>query len=181
MNLFKLFQNLSNRFQGIEIHEVHLLAIGGDEGADFGVALRFGDFRDLRIQKLHHDSVFQTEFGVIDGAAKVEHFTFVVMRCRNLLFEAAPDVVDVFGIGRVGETDGRDKQFLTCREAANRFLEAHDTAGAEGAQIDDAVIAGNAFHVFKENCLLRLYHTTSYPASDKTFSAFSKFSAFTRI
>ena len=62
-------------------------------------------------------------------------------------------MVDVFGIGRVGETDGRDKQFLTCREAANRFLEAHDTAGAEGAQIDDAVIAGNAFHVFKENSL----------------------------
>ena len=62
-NLFKLFQNLSNRFQGIEIH-------------------------DLRIQKFHHDSVFQAELGVIDGAAKVENFTFVVMRCRNLLFEA---------------------------------------------------------------------------------------------
>ena len=62
-------QRLHNRFQGVEIHEVHLFAVGGDQGADFGVALRFGDFRDLRIQKLHHDSVFQTEFGVIDGAA----------------------------------------------------------------------------------------------------------------
>ena len=144
---------MSNRFQGVEIHEVHLLAVGGDESADFGVALRFGDFRYFRIQKFHHDSVFQAESGVIDGAAKVENFTFVVMRCRNLLFEAAPDVVDVFGIGRVGETDSRDKQFLTCGEAANRFLEAHDTACAKSAQIDDAVIAGNAFHVFKENCL----------------------------
>ena len=84
-SLFKLFQNLSNRFQGVEIHEVHMLAVGGDEGADFGVALRFGDFRDLRIQKFHHDSVFQAESGVIDGAAKVEDFTFIVMRCGNLL------------------------------------------------------------------------------------------------
>ncbi len=40
-------QRLDNRFQGVEIHEVHLLAIGGDEGADFGVALRFGNFQDL--------------------------------------------------------------------------------------------------------------------------------------
>lgn len=112
-NLFKLFQNLSNRFQGIEIHKIDLLAVGGDEGTDFGVTLCFGDFRDLRIQKLHHDSVFQAESGVIDGAAKVENFTFIVIRCGNLL--------------------------------------------------------------------LRLYHTTSYPASDKTFSAFSKFSAFTRM
>ena len=87
-NLFKLFQNLSNRFQGIEIHKIDLFAVGGDEGTDFGVTLCFGDFRDLRIQKLHHDSVFQAEFGVIDGAAKVEDFAFVVMRCRNLLFEA---------------------------------------------------------------------------------------------
>ena len=62
-------------------------------------------------------------------------------------------MVDVFGIGRVGETDSRDKQFLTCGEAANRFLEAHDTACAKSAQIDDAVIAGNAFHVFEKNSL----------------------------
>ena len=87
-NLFKLFQNSSNRFQGIEVHEVHLFAVRGDESADFGVALRFGDFRDLRIQKFHHNSVFQAESGVIDGAAKVGNFTFVVMRCGNLLFEA---------------------------------------------------------------------------------------------
>ena len=97
--------------------------------------------------------MLQAEFGVIDGAAKVEDFAFVVMRCGNLLFEAAPDVVDVFGIGRIGETDGRNKQFLICREAANRFLEAHDATCAEGAQIDDAVIIGNVLHVGIEDGL----------------------------
>ena len=62
-------------------------------------------------------------------------------------------MVDVFGIGRVGETDGRDEQLLICGKAADRFLEAHDTACAEGAQIDDAVIIGNVLHVFEENGL----------------------------
>lgn len=94
--------------------------------------------------------MLQAEFGVIDGAAKVEDFAFVVMRCGNLLLDAAPDMVDVFGIGRIGETDGRDEEFLICGEAADRFLEAHDTACAEGAQIDNAVIASNALQVFEE-------------------------------
>ena len=94
--------------------------------------------------------MLQAEFGVIDGAAEVEDFALVIMRCGNLLLDAAPDVVDVFSIGRVGETDGRDEEFLICGEAANRFLEAHDTTCAEGAQIDDAVIVSNALHVFEE-------------------------------
>lgn len=59
-NLFKLFQNLSNRFQGIEVH-------------------------DLRIQKLHHDSVFQAELGVVDKHRGDERFYFH----RNAMQEPA--------------------------------------------------------------------------------------------
>ena len=40
-------QRLHNRFQGVEIHEVHLFAVGGDQGTNFSVALRFGNFQDL--------------------------------------------------------------------------------------------------------------------------------------
>ncbi len=45
--LLCFLQHLDKRLQGIEIHEIHLLAVCCNQGTDFSVALRFGNFQDL--------------------------------------------------------------------------------------------------------------------------------------
>ena len=81
----------------------------------------------------------QAQLGVVDGATQVEYPVVVTDIGRYKLTDGAPDVAHEYGVSGVGHADSGDDYLLAGSESLSRLLKAHDSAGVDGAHVNDAL------------------------------------------